>query len=151
MKKLLLLLTIISFSFADQYTFLVKKYDKEIELEAKIIANIANSTTNGDIKLFIPKITELEKKIYSKYLKVVDSCENSNFVFIKNKINKPKTCHLTNKVFFTNNYRKLLNTNMYIGAFFWSKSRPNIVFIKNRLDKKNIKLPNSYKQFIEDF
>lgn len=151
MKKLLLLLTIISFTFADQYTFLVKKYDKEIELEAKIIANIANSTTKGNIKLFIPNITELEKNIYSKYLEVVDSCENSNFVFIKNKINKPESCQQKNKVFFTNNYRKLLNKNMYIGAFFWSKSRPNIVFIKKRLDKKEITLPNSYSQFIEDF
>ncbi len=151
MKKLLLILTLISFSFAEQYTFLVKKYDKEIELEAKIIANIANSTNEGNIKLFIPKITELEKKIYSKYLKVVDNCESSNFVFIKNKINKPQNCQNSNRVFFTNNYRKLLNKDMYIGAFFWSKSRPNIVFIKNRLDKKNIKLPNSYAQFIEDF
>ncbi|WP_108063844.1 hypothetical protein [Poseidonibacter lekithochrous] len=151
MKKLIIILSLISICFADQYTFLVKKYDKEIELEAKIIANIANSTTKGNIKLFIPKITELEKKIYSKYLEVVDSCDKSNFVFIKNKINKPETCNLTNKVFFTNNYRKLLNKDMYIGAFFWSKSRPNIVFIKNRLDKKEITLPNSYSQFIEDF
>ena len=35
--------------------------------------------------------------------------------------------------------------------FFECKGRPNIVFIKSRLEKKGIELPNSYNQYIENF
>lgn len=151
MKTFIILLTLFSFSYSETYTFLVNKYDKEIELEAKIIAKIATSSVNQKIKLYIPEITEVEKKIYSDYFMLSSTCENSNFVFVKKSIENKKLCKGTNKLFFTNNYQKLLTDKKYYGAFFWNKSRPNIVFIKDRLQQKKIVLPKSYEQFIEDF
>ena len=35
-------------------------------------------------------------------------------------------------------------------AFFWKKGRPNIVFLKKRLEKFNIVLPESYKIYEEE-
>jgi hypothetical protein len=58
---------LISFLNADQYTFLLNKYDKELELEAKIISNIATASIKGEIKLFIPEISSIENEVYSKF------------------------------------------------------------------------------------
>lgn len=149
-KTLVLLFTLLTFSYSEQYTFLVNKYDKEIELEAKIISNIATTSLNNDIKLYIPNITNSEKKIYSKLFTVVDNCSDANFVFVKKTFNINSTCSSEDKIFFTNNYERLLKNKDYIGAFFWNKSRPNIIFIKNRLAQQNIKLPVDYENFIED-
>lgn len=151
MKILLLILTTLSLAFSNQYTFLVNKYDKEIELEAKIIANIASASLKEKIKLFIPKIDELEKRVYSKYFTLSKNCENANFVLINKTVDKEKLCNKENKLFFTNNYKKLISDDKYYGAFFWNKSRPNIVFLNTRLKEKNILLPKSYDRFIEDF
>lgn len=152
MKVILLLISLLSFSFAKQYTFLVDKYDKETELEAKIILNIAKASLKDEIKLFIPEITNVEKDIYSQFFTLVETCQNANFIFIKNNFALEPLCEskIQDRVIFTNNYQKLLKNNKYTGALFWNKSRPNIIFIKDRLDAKNIKLSSDYEKFIED-
>jgi len=151
MRIIILTLTLISLAFSSQYTFLVKEYDKEIDLEAKIIVKIAKNSIKDQIKIFIPNISNVEKNIYSKYFILSSDCESSNFVFVKKAIKSDSLCSQDNKLFFTNNYRRLLSDKRFYGAFFWNKSRPNIVFIKTRLKQRNIKLPKDYEQFVEDF
>jgi len=149
MKIFILLLTIFSCAFSQQYVFLVKEYDKEIELEAKIISNIALSSTSEKIKLFIPKITKQEQKIYSQYFNLANDCKSANFIF-NNKGLLSDNCETEGKLFFTNNYKRLIKNSKYYGAFFWNKSRPNIVFIKQRLRENNVKLSAQYTKYIED-
>ncbi|PUE64112.1 hypothetical protein [Arcobacter caeni] len=152
MKFIIFLITLISFLNADQYTFLLNKYDKELELEAKIISNIATASIKGEIKLYIPEISSIENDVYSKFFTLTNSCENANFVFIKRNVDLDFYCkNDNNKLFFTNNYEKLLNNDRYLGAFFWNKSRPNITFIKARLEKQKIELSKDYDKFVEDF
>jgi hypothetical protein len=52
--------------------------------------------------------------------------------------------------FFTNNYKKLIADERFFGALFWSKSRPNIIFIKKRLKAQKITLPENYNRYIEE-
>ncbi|MFA6740354.1 MAG: hypothetical protein WCR78_02580 [Arcobacteraceae bacterium] len=152
MKFIIFLITLISFVNADQYTFLLNKYDKELELEAKIISNIATASIKGEIKLYIPEISSIENDIYSKFFILTNSCEDANFIFIKRNVDLDFYCKNNNsKLFFTNNYEKLLNNDRYLGAFFWNKSRPNITFIKARLEKQKIELSKDYDKFVEDF
>ncbi len=151
MRIIILTLIFVSFAFSSQYTFLVKEYDKEIELEAKIISKIAKSSMKDKVKLFIPNISSMEKDVYSKYFTLVENCESSNFIFVKKAFDSKNFCSQKNKLFFTNNYRILLQDKRFYGAFFWNKSRPNIVFIKRRLEEKSIKLPKNYDQFVENF
>lgn len=150
--KFLFLTPLLTFMlYAQNYTYLIDKYDKVIDLEAKIISKIANDIVKDDkINLYIPNIKNLDKKIYSTKFNLVDSCKKANFVFIKNSDDLNNCKNIKNKYFFTNNYKILIHDNRYIGAFFWSKSRPNIVLIKNRLIEKKIKLSKEYAQFIED-
>ena len=149
MRYLLLIVLICSFSYSQPYTFLVKEYDKEIELESKILAKIAKSAIHEKVILYIPKITKFEESIYSKLFTISKTCQEANFVFVKKNLDK-NLCKNKDKLYFTNNYKKLLSNKKYFGAFFWSKSRPNIVFIKDRLIAHHIHLPNSYTQFVED-
>lgn len=149
MKAIILILTLSSFIFASSdYLFLVKKYNKDIELEAQIISEIStNIITNEEVKLFIPNITDDEKEIYSKLFQLANECD-ANFIFKKRDYNF--ICE-KNQIYFTNNYNKLISDAKYIGAFFWSKSRPNIVFIKSRLNKNSLILPITFNKFVEDF
>lgn len=152
MGKIFYILFSVNIIFASSsHTFLINKYSKEIELEAKIIANIAKSSLKvKDIRIFIPDISSEEKSIYSKYLNVVENCNNANFAFLKNKYGLG-TCNNNERIYFSSSYRMLMSDAKYIGAFFWSKSRPNVVFLQDRLDKYNITLPSTYDKYIENF
>ena len=149
MRAFILLLLVVSYLFGEQYVFLLNKSDTEKEYEAKIISKIASVSLKDKIKVYIPNISKEEKKIYLKYFYVTKSCHMANFIF-DNKGSIPVECQNSDKLFFTNNYRRLLSDRKYYGAFFWNKSRPNIVFIKKRLKEYNVKLPTEYSQYIED-
>ena len=150
MRALFILFVFISFSYSSSYTFLMDNSNKELELEAKIIESIAKSSLRDEVKIYIPELSKEDKKVYSKYFIISETCEQANFIFVKNIKDVKNICKDNNQLFFTNNYRRLLKDKRYYGAFFWSKSRPNIVFIKNRLKEKKIVLPINYVQFIED-
>jgi len=150
MKIFILLLTVISFVYSKQYVFIVDKYNKEIELEAKIISKIATSSLKGKVNIFIPDINTQEIEVYSNYFNLAKSCETANFVFDKKSSTISGCVDKDNKLFFTNNYKRLIENKKYYGAFFWNKGRPNIVFLKKRFESKNINLPREYNQFIED-
>lgn len=122
MKFLLLFIlsSCLCFSYSNEYTYLIDNYDDEIELEAKIISNIAKASIKDEIKLYIPSISNMERDIYSKFINLVDNCNAANFVFIKKDIKIDSICKKedVNKFIFTNNYEKLLKNNRYLGAFF---------------------------------
>lgn len=151
LKKVFLIFLLPLVLYAKSYTYLVDEYTKEAEFEAKIVTKIAKDILhNQTIKLYIPNSKALDKKIYSKNTVFVDSCEKANFIFIKYGQTDECITHKNDQYLLTNNYRKLISNPQYFGAFFWSKSRPNIVLIKKRLIKNNIQLSSEYDQFIED-
>ncbi len=149
MKILIILITLFSLSFSSQKVFMLDEYDKEIELEAKIVSKISNDMLKKRAKIYIPNISKKSEKIYSKYFTISKNCKDADFVFDKNDLSHEE-CKNANIIYFTNNYRRLMTNGRYIGAFFWNKSRPNIVFIKNRLDKSGVILSQEYKKYIED-
>lgn len=149
MKAIIILLALFSFSYSNQYVFLLDKNYKEIELEAKIIAKIATASLKERAKIYIPNISKQEQKIYSKYFNLVLDCKSANFIFDKKGRLDPQ-CKNVKKLFFTSNYKRLILNDKYYGAFFWNKSRPNIVFVKQRLKNSNIVLSDEYAQYIEE-
>lgn len=55
-----------------------------------------------------------------------------------------------NSVILTTEYNMLNKDNRVVGAFFWQKGRPNLLFLRNRLEKANLKLSREFDKFIED-
>lgn len=128
---------------------MLDEYDKEIELEAKIVSKISNDILKKKAKIYIPNMSKKLEDVYSKYFRISKSCEDADFVFDKNDLSHQE-CKNTDIIYFTNNYRRLMSDGRYVGAFFWNKSRPNIVFIKNRLDQSGVILSQEYEKYIED-
>ena len=92
-----------------------------------------------------------EESVYKEHFRGVQDCREANFIFIKRGAKIDEVCKNKERLFFTNNYRKLLSDTTFFGAFFWNKSRPNIVFIKERLKSYSVSLPKEYEKFVEDF
>lgn len=152
MRIFYFILILANLLYAQNYTFMLDAYTKETELEATIIQKVAAaSLPNKEIRLFIPDISELEQKVYQEFFTLTTSCKDANFVFVKKSVDISGYCRDTKKLFLTNNYRKLLNDERYYGAFFWQKSRPNITFIAQRLQKQGVELPLEFDKFVEDF
>lgn len=53
----------------------------------------------------------------------------------------------TNKPIFTDNYPLFKENTNVIGAFYWSKGRPNIMFSSKRMEKFNMGLPTSLQKY----
>ena len=84
---------------------------------------------------------------YSEKFNIVKNCADADIVLLSTTIDIPSTCR--GKVFFGTRYKHLKDEKV-IGAFFWQKGRPNILFYKSRLDKKHIKLDRSLDKYVED-
>lgn len=150
MIRLFILLLVYNLANASSHTYLLDEYSDEIEQEAKIVTKIAKDILNGDVpRVYIPKATNLEYEIYSQMATVVDSCEKANFIFVKHN-ERPSCRGVDEKIILTNNYKHLSNDSACIGAFYWNKNRPNIIFLEERLKSKNIKLSNMYDKYIEN-
>lgn len=81
----------------------------------------------------------------SKYIKTVFNCEEADLILThKNYFTKCK-----NKMIFTTNYLMFKNLPHAVGAFFYQKGRPNIIFRKNELKKFHITLPKEFDKYIE--
>ncbi len=140
-KVLAILLFAYSFSFAGQN-------GKEIKFEAKLIDSIAAALFK-DSHLNVYVYGEDAKKIikYSSVLRKTDDLKKATFILASTKLNS----ELKNvkKPIIGMKYFLLKNENV-IGAIFWHKGRPNIVFIKDRLKKFGINPPKSLEKYIED-
>jgi len=107
---------------------------------------IKEVTKKEDPTVYIhTSISSLQK--YPGNIKIVKKCEKADLVILSTTKNIPKEC--ADKILFGTRYSHLKNFNV-IGAFFWQKGRPNILFYKKRLEKQNIKLNSSFDKYIEN-
>jgi hypothetical protein len=82
---------------------------------------------------------------YSTYLRIT-RCENADFMIIGKdgeelSYNKPAI------VFDEDLVKRVKNA---VGSLYWRKGRPQLIFIKSRLDRYRIQLPSEYKKYLID-
>ncbi len=135
MKKLLLILFIGITLFAS---------DKEIAI--KIYLSIAKACTDkSDPKFYLHgTIKELRN---NKAITAVYTCEEADFVVLSTMDQLPAECK--EKPLFATRYKIFMKNPETIGAFFWQKGRPNIIFHRESLEKHHISLGASYDRYIE--
>ncbi len=108
-----------------------------------MIAKSITQKTNPNVYIH----TEIESlKLYPGELNIVTDCSKADMVILSHTKDISLKCK--KKILFGTRYSHLKNTNV-IGAFFWQKGRPNILFYQKRLDKHNIKLSSSFDKYIE--
>jgi len=133
--KILLLLFLSISIFADNAS-----------LASNIINTIAANITNKkNPKIFIYK-KPLPYEIDTKVLNLVSNCDDADIILVKSTIDLSKSC--SKKFIFGTRYSSLEYIDV-IGAFFWQKGRPNILFYKSRLNEKHILLDDSFSKYIE--
>jgi hypothetical protein len=119
----------------------------DLKIEATIYNKIIIAITKKEKpKVYIYKQCKSLKK-YPGKIELVAHCKDADIVIVTTLKNIPKMCFTKNKIFGTK-YSHLKNPHV-IGAFFWQKGRPNILFYKYRLDQNNIKLDKSFNKYIE--
>ena len=95
---------------------------------------------------------------YSKKISLTTRPEDSDIVLVtdqstlKSVIEKLNTNQRRNKmpIIFVTKYQLLKLSEDIVGAFYWRKGRSQLLFIKKRLDRYNIKLPREYQNFMID-
>lgn len=78
---------------------------------------------------------------------IVTDCYNADFIII----GKDSYLIYKNKPAILLNVDDIKNIKTYrnvIGAFYWKKGRPQLIFLKDRMQIYNIKLPKEYERFI---
>ena len=137
MKKLIIILI---FSFTTLFA-------SEINTASKIMEKISSALIQkSEISIFTNDSKNIKILESSKKLKNVLSCEESDLVLTKTKINS--FCKKKVLVFATN-YLAFVKSPDAIGAFFYQKGRPNIIFREENLKKHNIILPKEFEKYIE--
>lgn len=126
--------------------------------------------------LLISSSVETEKEIYNIILKALfpsksivkvwsdESSKNSLFKsidgvhIVKNKkeadilmLFNTYDTQERHQAIFANGYLVFQrNKGNAIGGFYWQKGRPNLIFVKNKLQKRGIVLPEKLQKYIED-
>ncbi|ADN08974.1 hypothetical protein [Sulfurimonas autotrophica] len=118
----------------------------DLQVESAIYNKIISAVTKKEKpKVYIYKhCKSLEK--YPGNIKLVSNCKDADIVIVTTLKDIPKVCY--GKNMFGTKYSHLKNPNV-LGAFFWQKGRPNILFYKYRLDQNHIKLDKSFNKYIE--
>lgn len=127
--------------------FSVNLYAINAKAASKVYTKIFTSIVNKDvIKVYIKNEKYLELFKYSNKLSYSINEEDSDIYIVTNSselpINYPK-------IIFATDINLLKQHDNIIGAFYWDHGQPRIVFIKERLEKFNIKLDQKFKKYIK--
>ena len=135
MRKLFLILVLGFTLFASDET-----------LATKIYLSIAKEVVYTGTPTFYlhGKIKYLHK---NKEIKTTQICQEADIVVLNDLSGLPKSCQ--GKLLFTTRYRTYVENKSIIGAFFWQKGRPNIIFRRSLLEENHILLSSSFNKFIE--
>jgi hypothetical protein len=146
-----LLLLFFGFSFGVLFE---GRAHEEKELEVKILEKVFGDLLKKKrIRVYVLGSGKEEflnsLKKFSEKIRSVSSCESSDIVFIAGHYSGkiPKNCR--GRMVFGSRREIIFRYPDSVGSFYWKKGRPNLTLIRERLKKRNIKLPPDYNRFIE--
>jgi len=119
------------------------------DISTKIVVTLLKELAGNEYRVWVD--TEIEKEliiINQKGLNTIEHCEDASILLLYR--NEPISNKCKNKILFVLDYSLLDKYTNAVGAFYWKKGRPNIVFIRSRLEHNKIKLSKSYDKYIED-
>ena len=141
MKKIVLIFVILN--------SLLNASDSSINLKMQILESIYGCIKSKESM----KIWSDDKQIMDYFksthkFEVVSQYKDANFIILEKIQDFIKDN--SKKHIFVLNYCLLEKIPSSFGAFFWKKGRPNIVFIKPRLQKQNLHLSHKLSRYVEE-
>lgn len=134
LKILLLSFLLITQVFAD-----------DIEIEKNIYEKIFSALVTTEKPLIYSDESILSLGLKPADFTQVSKCEEAEIVVMTHS-SIPKHCRT--KIVFGTRYRHL-EVDYILGAFFWQKGRPNLLFRQEKLDEHNIVLIDSLAEYVE--
>lgn len=119
------------------------------KLKMQILKNICLSIkSENKMKIWSDDINIMKSFKESDKFVTVSNFNDANFIILTKKI--AFLTEDTDKHIFVLNYCLLEHIPNSFGALFWKKGRPNIVFIKSRLEDQSLILSDKLKPYIEE-
>jgi len=115
-------------------------------LANKIYLSIAKELSNKSTPTFYLQ-GDIEHLSENLDISRVQNCEEADIIILHTIDNLSSKC--VDKLVFTDYYKTYVNNEGIVGAFFWQKGRPNIVFRQAVLRDKEITLSASFNKYIE--
>ena len=115
--------------------------------EIKIHDTIAKALFYKDNISVYVNDNELKNNI-EQYSNVMISTTEENAQYII--LSKKQNIFNTKALLFVTSYKLLKYYKNAIGAFYWKKGRPTIIFIKDRVERLGKIIPKSFYKFYED-
>lgn len=117
-------------------------------METQIIERIATSLFPKQ-KIAAWGETADQKNMIRQSAKIEEAVDSSDADLIIVSKNIPQNLS-KNCVLITTEYSLLVKDERIVGAFFWQKGRPNLLFLRPRMQKANVKLGHEFDKYIED-
>lgn len=121
--------------------------ESDIKLHAKMMDKLAVDLLNKErVKIYDPTYG----RSYDSYLSksnTVQECSAADIAVVSS-IHQTQGCK--NQIILVTKYNLLNEIPESVGAFYWQKGRPNLVFIRYRLNEKRLNLTHEYAQLIDD-
>jgi hypothetical protein len=117
-------------------------------VEVQIIEKIATSMFPDQKVTVWGETVELKNTLQqSKKIDSVENYNNARILFVSKKI--PENISSSN-IIITTDYSLLIKDQRALGAFFWQKGRPNLLFLRERMQRANVTLGHEFEKYIED-
>jgi hypothetical protein len=144
--KILLILLILKTSFG---VVISRSNEKDVKYEIKILEKIAEDIIHKDVvKVYLIGYDKNRIKKFSTAFKLVKNIDDADIVIVSKE--DKSIFNIRNKIVLATDFKLLKEIPECIGALYWKKGRPHIVFIKERLKDFKIKLSKDYGKFIID-
>ncbi len=141
MKKIIIIITFLFISLSFSFALTLQ------DIKVKIVVTIAHALVKSknvkvdlNDKNFLYGINGKKGDVV-----FVKNCKKADIIITDSIKYIQKNCR--NKLIFVTNYRAYKTTPNAVGALFWQKGRPVIIFNKKVIRKKHINLPDQFKQY----
>ncbi len=119
------------------------------KIKVEIISQISSVIMKKErVKVFVSDRKFLKLKKDTKKIKFVNTCQDADIIVCKDIKNLPKECR--NKIILCTRYRSYKRSDSAFGAIFWQKGRPNLIFSAKSIKERGIRLPNSFRKYIDE-
>ncbi len=78
----------------------------------------------------------------------VKQCKDADLIIVSKPDSLRGLCR--DKPIFVTNYRGYRSSNLPVGALFWQKGRPVLIFRKRNLERLHVSLPKNLKDYVVD-
>ncbi|WP_156957501.1 hypothetical protein [Hippea jasoniae] len=119
------------------------------DLKLRLLSSIAHIIcSQREVKIYLADKSFIQLPQNKYNLRFIKNCSKANLVLTSTLSNLNSTC-LKKPIFVTDYGEYIHHKNLIIGALFWQKGRPVLLFIKKNLERFHVKLPPTYSSYTE--